>query len=198
MLLLYDNAASTNALKVRFLLGELGLEAERVEVPLGDARPDWYRELHPFATVPCLVDDGLVLTESNTILRYLAGREGRDDLYPVDVRSRARADALLDALSLQVRPALWDAELAVLYDAPPDVDWRASLAAAIAGWERLIDDGGHATGSFSIVDCAARARLAHLPRLGLDLAPHPRTRRLLDVVGARPAYRAAAAGVEDL
>jgi glutathione S-transferase len=196
MLVLYDNATSTNALKVRFLLGELGLEAERVEVPLDAERPAWYRELHPFATVPCLVDDGLVLTESNTILRYLAAREGRDDLYPSELRARARADELLDALSLQVRPALWDAELAVIYGTPPDVDWRSALAAAIAGWERLIDDAGYATGAFSIVDCAARARLAHLPELGLDLDAHPRTRRLLEVVGARPAYAAAAVGVD--
>jgi glutathione S-transferase len=196
MLVLYDNATSTNALKVRFLLRELGLDAERVDVPLGEVRPDWYREIHPFATVPCLVDDGLVLTESNTILRYLAAREGRDDLYPTELRARARADALLDALSLQVRPALWAAELAVIYGTPPPGDWRAPLAAAIGGFERLIDDGGYATGAFSIVDCAARARLAHLPELGLDLAAYPRTRRLYEVVGARPAYRAESGGVE--
>jgi glutathione S-transferase len=84
----------------------------------------------------------------------------------------------------------------VIYGTPPAGDWRAPLAAAVGGFERLIDDDGYAIGTFSIVDCAARARLAHLPELGLDLAAYPRTRRLLEVVGARPAYRAEAAGVE--
>ena len=191
MLTLYDNRGSTNALKVRFLLGELGLGHERVEVPLGEPRPGWYREIHPFGLVPALVDGDVVLTQSNTMLRYLADREGRDDLYPRDPAGRARVDTLLDALSLEVRPALWEAELATIYGRPSGADWQGLLADALAGWERLVDGGGHVAGRFSIADCAMAGRMHQLLTMPVDLAPYPRTRLALETVTARPAFRAA-------
>ena len=81
-LVLYTNPASSNAMKVRFLLAELGLEYERKHVPIGRPRPDWYVEIYPFGTIPFMRDGDLELGESNAMLRYLANREGRTDLYP--------------------------------------------------------------------------------------------------------------------
>lgn len=195
-LVLYDNPGSSNALKVRFLLNELGLTADLIKVPLDDERPDWYREVHPFGTVPCLVDGDLRLVESNTMLRYLAGREGRDDLYPRELRARARVDELLDALSLSVRPALWELELRSYYATSPYPPHevaaaREGLSRTLRGWEELIEPGGSATGSFSIADIAATARLWLLPKLPIDITPFAKTRQMLDTVSARPAYQAA-------
>jgi glutathione S-transferase len=195
-LVLYDNRGSSNARKVRFLLGELGLAARLVDVPLDGERPEWYRDVHPFATVPTLVDGDLVLVESNTILRYLADREGRDDLYPREPAARARVDQLLDVLSLAIRPALWEVELRTYYaEGPvPQAELTAAvreLESVLGGWERLIDAGGYLTGAFSIADIAATARMWLLPKLPIDLGGAPGTQRMLDVVGARPALQAA-------
>ena len=190
MLKLYDNAESTNALKLRFLLAELGLDYEAVPVEL-DPKPAWYADVHPFNLIPTLVDGELVLTESNTALRYLADREGRDDLYPREPVQRARIDLLLDSLSLQVRPALWAAEEPVLYGTPEPDDWRTPLHEALAGYERLVAGDGYAAGAFSIADCAIAGRMWHLPELPFDLAPYPRLTRALALATARPAYAAA-------
>ena len=195
-LVLYDNRDSSNARKVRFLMGELGLEARLVDVPLDGERPEWYRDIHPFATVPTLVDGDLVLVESNTILRYLADREGRDDLYPREPAARARVDQLLDVLSLAIRPALWEVELRTHYaeGSVPQAELTAAirgLESVLAGWERMIEADGYVTGAFSIADIAATARMWLLPMLPIDLGGAPNTRRMLDVVGARPALRAA-------
>jgi glutathione S-transferase len=195
-LVLYDNRGSSNARKVRFLLGELGLDARLVDVPLEEERPEWYRDIHPFATVPTLVDGDLVLVESNTILRYLADRAGRDDLYPRDPAARARVDQLLDVLSLAIRPALWELELRTSYAAGPVgqaelTEAVRGLQSVLAGWERLIEANGYVTGAFSIADIAATARMWLLPTLPIDLDGAPNTRRMLDVVGARPALLAA-------
>ena len=194
-LVLYDNRGSSNARKVRALLGELELEYRAVEVPLGDERPEWYRDLHPFATVPTLVDGDLVLVESNTMLRYLADREGRDDLYPRAPAARARVDQLMDALSLAIRPLLWEVELRTHYangavDAEELAAARAALASGLAGWERLTEPDGYATGAFSIADIAATARMWLLPTLGLDVSAFPKTMSMLATVGARPAFQA--------
>ena len=200
-LVLYDNVGSSNARKVRFLLNELGLEASRVETPIADPRPESYRELHPFGTVPCLVDGDLILIESNTILRYLADREGRDDLYPREPQARARVDQLLDVLSLAIRPLLWEVELRTYYAAADSAYPAAELAAAraeldqgLAAWERLAAPGGYLTGSFSIADIAATARMWLLPAIGMDLARYPRTAAMLRTVGDRPAFQAALTG----
>ena len=78
---------------MRFLLGVLGLEYERRTVPFEEPRPDWHFAVNPLGGIPALIDGDVVLAESNAILRYLAAREGRDDLLPVG-RARARAGRL--------------------------------------------------------------------------------------------------------
>lgn len=195
MLTLYDNVASSNALKVRFLLHELGLEFTAVAVALSEPRPDWYRAIHPYGLVPCLVDDDLVIPESNTALRYLADREGRADLYPPDAAARARIDVVMDALSLQLRPALWEVEKTVIYGAPEVPGAAAALAEALDAWQSLLDPGDWCVGErLSIADCAAAGRLMHLGRLPVDLERFPRITRILSSARARPAYGAALAG----
>src|SRR5437762_278654 len=109
-LLLYDNAGSSNAMKVRMLLAELGEEYERCRVPLARPRPDWYLERYRFGTIPFLEEGDLVLGESNAILRYLARSRGRSDPYPHDPAARARVDWALDASSTQIRRGLFPAE----------------------------------------------------------------------------------------
>jgi len=192
-LVLYDHPDSTNALKVRLLLAELGLGARRVEIPLRGERPPGYAELHPFGLVPTLVDEEVVVTESNTALRYLAERSGRPDLRGADPRERARIDTMLDSLSLEVRPVLWAVEELVLYDAKVGEDESAgrvtALETALAAYDRLLHpDGPHADGrTFTIADCAIAGRLLHLDALPVDRAVAPRLRRALQAARARPA-----------
>ena len=191
MLTLHDSRGSTNALKIRFLLGELGLEATLVAVPLAGPKPASYLALHPFGLVPTLVDGDVVVTESNTALRYLAEREGRADLRGTTAAERARVDCLLDSLSLEVRPALWGAEAAAIYGQPEVVGWREALDRALDGYERMLAPAGHAAGPFTIADCAIAGRMLHVPTLPIDHARWPRLARVLRLATDRPAFRAA-------
>lgn len=197
-LVLFDNAGSTNALKVRFLLAELGLEAERVEVPLRGPKPDGYRDVHPFGLVPALrVGDELTITESNTALRFLAEHAGRDDLRGADPIERARVDGILDSLSLELRPLLWAVEEFVVYGSGVPGDDRlargAALEAALTSFDALLHPNGpYALGPHpTIADAALVGRLLHLPTLPLDPDVAPRTRRALGAAMARPAFATA-------
>jgi glutathione S-transferase len=201
-LVLYDNPASSNAMKVRFLLGELGLDYERRLVALARPRPDWYLALYPFGTIPFLEDDERPLGESNAILRYLAAREGRTDLYPTDPPARARVDWALDAWSTQLRGGFFPAERVALMhadmeqgggraqDADPDELARALEEAypRLDVMERFVADNGTVLGAFTIADCAFAPVLWRSYRLPLALERWPRVARLRDTVTARPAF----------
>jgi glutathione S-transferase len=202
-LLLYDNPVSSNALKARFLLAELGLDYERRTVPFDLPRPDWYLAVNPVGGIPTLDDGGFVVSESNTILRYLAGRENRDDLYPSDPPGRAQVDELLDRWSLSFRPAFFRFEAAALGFVPgqgmgagdPDVAALPAIAEAIAPTLRtldtVIDRWGTALGRFTIADVAAAPVLYRTTHTGLDLTLYPNVARWRETLIARPAFAAA-------
>jgi len=193
-LTLYTMPASGNALKVRFLLAELGLEYERVEVPPPRPRPDWYLEINPAGGVPTLVDDNFALAESNAILRYLALRERREDLYPSEMRAHAWVNRLLDTWSTLVRPALFPLELACgLFGEPTADDVEPNVGpatAALAAVEQVISDNGTMTGSFTIADVCAAPTLFRSGKLGLpiDWSALPRLAAVREAVTTHPAF----------
>jgi glutathione S-transferase len=201
-IVLYDNPASSNAMKVRFLLAELGLTYERKHVPLARPRPDWYLARYPFGTIPFLEDGDLELGESNAILRYYANREGRTDLYPSEPAARAAVDWALDAWSTQFRGGLFPAERIGLMHGdweqgasrPEDAD-QAELAAAIETaserfeiMERFVAGNGTVVGTFTIADMAFAPVLWRWYRMPLAFDPWPKVALLRDTVTARPAF----------
>jgi glutathione S-transferase len=194
-LLLYDNPASANALKVRFAMEELRLRYEREEVPLSRPRPAWYLEFQPSGRVPALRDGDVLLAESNAILRYLATREGRDDLYPTRLADRARVDWALDLWSTVVRPALFALEQPLLMTDPPDTE-RAAAAApaaedALDVYERFAHGEGTVLGSFTIADICVAPVLWRSKRLPLDFGRRPRLAAIRAAVDRNPAFAAA-------
>src|SRR5262245_13020025 len=196
-LTLYTMPASGNALKVRFLLAELGLAYEPVEVPRPRPRPDWYLELNPAGGVPTLVDGDFVLSESNAILRYLAQRERRDDLYPADLRTSAFVNRLLDNWSTLVRPALFPLENACgLFDQPDESQVEPNVGpatAALLAVEKVIEDNGTMTGTFTIADVCAAPTLFRSAKLELplDWTQLPRLAAVREAVMTHPAFLAA-------
>ncbi len=155
-LVLHDHPSSSNCLKVRFLLAELGITAQIRHVPLTGVRPTWHTTIQPLGTVPVLIDDGLVIGDSNTILRYLAQREGRTDLYPTTARERAAVDWAIDLWAVDVRPCLLDIEHHAFWASDPEhgggtletadpAAVAAATPAAIAGldvYERFLELAG--------------------------------------------------------
>jgi glutathione S-transferase len=202
-LVLYDNPASSNALKARVMLAELGLTYDRVTVPFVLPRPDEYRALNPVGGIPTLVDGTTVVAESNAILRYLARRERRDDLYPTDATGAARVDTFLDRWSLTFRPAFFPHEAAALGfapgkgmgGAPPDPEAAARVAGELTPTldllESLLDDSGTALGTYTIADVAAVPILFRTTKTGLDLSGYPRIAAWRDALVSRPAFPAA-------
>jgi glutathione S-transferase len=104
MLKVYGRANSINVRKVLWVLGELGLAYEREDWGRG-YRPTSdpvFRALNPVGVVPVIDDGDFRLRESNTIVRYLAEKHGRTDLYPKDLRQRATVESWMDWASTEL------------------------------------------------------------------------------------------------
>jgi glutathione S-transferase len=200
-LVLYDYPTSSNALKVRFALAELGLEYERREVPITRPRPDWYVAINPRGLIPTLCDGpGFRLTESQAILRYLADREERDDLYPREPRERALVDEFLDRFATGIRaefhrydaPALGHTPEGGFGSVAPDPAAAARAALDIAPTLRLLDGivspRGAVLGRFTIADCALAPVLNRTFHSGLELEPYPALNALREELVSRPAF----------
>ena len=198
-LTLYDFPSSPNAQKVRLLLAELGLEFEHRSVAQATPRPDWYLQLNPFGRVPAIKDGDLFLAESHAILRYLAQRSGRDELY---VEQRAHVDWALDAwatfVGTQMRSLIYQVLVATIDDEGRSHPERAdpervqpAIAEArrgLAAYEEFCAGTGAVCGSFTIADCAVAPALKRTERLPLDLDNEfPKLAKIRDAVLERPA-----------
>ncbi len=98
MLKIFGRTNSINVQKVMWTVAELGLPHERVNAGMahGVVNEPWYADLNPNRLVPAIDDDGVVLWESNVIVRYLAARHAAATLMPADPAMRARAEMWMD------------------------------------------------------------------------------------------------------
>jgi glutathione S-transferase len=202
---LHDHPRSSNAQKVRFLLGILGLEAERRSVPFEEPRPGWHYAVNPVGGIPTLIDGDLVLSESNAILRYLAAREGRADLLPPAPRERARVDWVLDAVATTLRPAAREVDgpaygfrphRGIGAEAPDPAFVPAAIEAIgpqLTAFALLLEQGGYAClGRLTLADCSAMPSLWRLHHAGA-LGAHPRLAEWAETVATHPAWAPVAA-----
>ena len=133
---LYWNPISQPSRAVRNFCQISGIEFEEKVLDLSkkEHKEEWYLKIHKFGQVPAWQeDDGNVYTESNSILRFLANKHGKTDLWPEDLLARQRVDAGLDFSGTTVRPGLLKPLVAIVV-APlffgataPDEETKAEL-----------------------------------------------------------------------
>jgi glutathione S-transferase len=159
MLKLLGKPTSINVRKVLWLCEELALSIDHqaMDAP-GDATR--LQALNPNALVPVLIDGDAVLWESNTICRYLAVRQQRQDLLPADPLARARVEQWMDWQATDLNSAWRTAFMGLVRRSPAHQD-AAAIDASIGTWNRLMTlldaqlerTGAHVTGDgFTLAD----------------------------------------------
>ena len=88
---LYDLELSGNCYKVRLLAAMLGVELElhAVDLIAGEHKSSAFLALNPFGEIPVLIDNDLVLRDSQAITIYLASRFGGDQWLPTNPKELA-------------------------------------------------------------------------------------------------------------
>jgi ganglioside-induced differentiation-associated protein 1 len=107
MLELYHHGSSACAAKVRFALGEKGLEwaSHYVDILSGEQFRPEFLAINPKAVVPVLIADGDVITESTVICEYLEDAFPDPPLYPRSPLERARVRLWTKAVDEELHPA---------------------------------------------------------------------------------------------
>jgi glutathione S-transferase len=108
---IWGRNTSSNVQKVMWSVGEIGLPHERVDIggPFGKNREPAYLAMNPNGLVPTLEEeDGFLLWESNSIVRYLAAKHRVSVLEPSDLRTRALASKWMDWQLSVAGPAIFE------------------------------------------------------------------------------------------
>lgn len=133
MFVLYGKPTSINVRKVLWLCAELDLPFSHDPAPA----PDVLSTLNPNRQVPVLRDGDFVLWESNSICRYLAARQGRDDLLPAAARARAQVEQWMDWQASDLNSA-WRHVFMARVRLHPDFADDARAEASLEQWNRLM------------------------------------------------------------
>ena len=139
MIKIWGRNTSSNVQKAMWAVGELGLEHTRIDVggAFGKNKEAPYLAMNPNGLVPTLEEeDGFVLWESNSIVRYLAGKHDKTGvLEPKDPRQRALASQWMDwqlsVVAPAITPAFWG-----LIRTPPE---KRDMAAIKASQDKTTD-----------------------------------------------------------
>ncbi len=203
MLKIHGHPNSINVRKVLWLCAELDLPY---------LREDWggygefrsldepaFRVLTPVGMIPVIEDDGAVIWESNTILRYLTAKAGRTDLLPADPAGRARIESWMDWQVSDFNGS-WRACYQGLVRRNPAFGSEAIAASlqqfnAMVGLveAQLAKTGGHIAGTeFTLADIPIGLSIHRWYAVPMKTArsSYPQVAAYYDRLNARPGYRA--------
>lgn len=164
MLRILGGRQSINVRKVLWACDEIGLAYTQEDWGTG-AKPTSdldYQALNPKGLIPVVIDDGAVLTESNTIVRYLAGKHGRTDLLPGEPLARARVEEMMDWQATDLNWS-WRIAFHAIARKNPSIGTPEQVRASLASWARMMalleqklsSIGPYACGgSFTVADIA--------------------------------------------
>jgi glutathione S-transferase len=201
MLKIYGRANSINVRKVLWLCEEMALpytqeDWGRGHRPTSDAG---FQGTSRFGLVPVIEDDGFVLRESNAIVRYLASRHRRRDLYPEDIRARATIEAWMDWSATDLFSGLRPVFIGLHVKTPEFAGKPGAIEWGLWQWTRqmqLLDSELVSTGGPYV--CGADFTLADIPIglvvnrwYGLDFEKPelPAVGRYYEQLSTRPAFR---------
>ena len=196
MLKIWGRVNSVNVKKALWCLEELGLKYERIDAGMqyGVVNSPEYRKMNPNGLVPTIDDDGFVLWESHSIVRYLAAKHGKGVLWPMDEHSRALATQWMDwAFSFQAnfRTVFWG-----LVRTPPEKrdlaaieDARKKCAEMMGILDGALADRHYVAGTFSMGDIPMGCHAQLWMRLAIERPRHPNLEAWFERLCARPAYK---------
>ena len=198
MLKILGRKNSSNVQKVLWCCTELGLPFEREDYggPFGKTKEEPYLTLNPNSVVPTVIDDDLVLWESNTIIRYLAAKHGEGTLFPTDLGTRALGDRWMDWQLSVVNEFMRTVFMGLVRTAPEDRNNEAIATArdgyenAMAILDRYLGETEYVAGAdFTVGDIPVGIMTYRWFNLDIERENYANLKRWHDLIAGRPGYK---------
>ncbi len=193
MLTIWGRLNSHNVKKVAWFAKEIDIPHVRHDVGGQFGMSADYLALNPNALIPTIEEDGLVLWESNAILRYLASRHA-PHYWPDDAAARAVGDKWMD-WQFSFADCQRDAFINLVRRKPEERDAAAIAASAVrSGKAMAIVDAALAKSawlsgdSFGIGDIPMGAYVHTFFTLDIERPDLPYLRAWYERLRGRPAY----------
>jgi len=198
MLKVLGRSNSSNVQKVLWCLDELGLPFEREDAggPFGRNRDPEYLALNPNGLIPTVIDEGRVLWESNTILRYLAASYDTAELWETEPARRAMGEKWMDWQLSVLAPPMTPlfVQLVRTQEAQRDVALVAKSLQRVTAAFRILDGALQADpwlggDRFTVADIPCGVLTYRWMNLPVERPPLPALEDWYARLGERRAYR---------
>lgn len=199
MLKIWGRRTSSNVQKVMWLVGELGLKHEHIDIggPFKGLDTPEFLAMNPHGRIPVISDAGNIIWESHTILRYLAACYGSPQFWSDDPGVRSLADRWMDWSQSTLQPNFLNGIFWAFYRTPePQRNWPAikeSIKRCNAHFlllDSILKDQPFLGGDdFTLADIPAGTMLYRYFELEIERPNLPNVEAWYQRLQARPAYR---------
>jgi glutathione S-transferase len=203
---IWGRNTSANVQKVMWAVGEIGVAHERIDIggAFGKNREAEYLAMNPNGLVPTLQEeDGFLLWESNSIVRYLAAKHRAAVLEPADPHARGRANSWMDWQLSVLAPAIFGAFWGLIRTPPGERDHAAieeskkRTTAAIAILDGELRKRAYVAGDdFSYGDIPAAVMANRYRQIVPERPAFENFERWFAAIAARPPFRDQVAAVK--
>lgn len=201
MLKLYF-APKSRAVRIAWLLEEMGLDYDLVSHALGDPAmrsAEFRTQVHPMGRVPVLVDGDVHIMESGAILEYLITRYGDGQFRPApDSTDYPAYLQWLHYAEGMIMPQV-NTYMVETFFLPPErqSEVHAKRAMKLMGQmlrpvNAALEDQDYLAGAFSAADIMTGSAAISAKGIGVDMSEMPHLFAYIERLEARPAYQTAA------
>ena len=198
MLLIWGRLTSINVKKVVWAAQELGIPFERRDAggAYGIVSTPEFKKLNFNSLIPVIEDGGLVLWESNTIVRYLCAKHSAGAMYPHDLAQRFDAERWMDWQQTTLNRASRDVFWQLIRTKPEERDHAAMERSRTATDALFAQLDAHLCGrdfisgsQFGMADIPLGVEAHRWYGLLIERTPRPHVERWFKALRERPASR---------
>ena len=126
MIKIYHTELSGNCHKVRLMSALLGVEYELILINMlnGEHKSPQFLQLNPLGQIPVVVDNDIILRDSQAIIVYLARKYGDESWLPLEAQSMAKVMQWLSFAAHEINNSVFIARLYFRFNM--DVDWKSA------------------------------------------------------------------------
>ena len=198
MLKIWGRTNSVNVKKALWCAEELGLKYDRVDAGMqfGVTKTPEYMKMNPNSLVPTIEDEGFVLWESHSIVRYLSAKHGMGKLCPADLKARADIERWMD-WAFTFQRAMRDVFWGLIRTSPEKRDAKAIEEGRVASnrlaaevLERSLEKKDYVGGKiFTMGDIPLGAEVQRWMRCSIERPKLPNVEAWFARLGQRPAFK---------